>query len=452
MKYYFLIFLLIFLFNSSIKAQSGVLSLEDCIQIALKNNSTININRNLDYSSKEDVQGSYAGILPIIDLSASSRRTEWGEQEYEDDVPVGVDSAGNYVYERRIRTQPAGIRTSNGLNFGYTQNIFDGGEWWQAINYAKSQKRSSDYNLESVINTTVLNVQEAFFDLLKQQKLLEVNQLAVTRSEDQLNKTQKMFELGAVAKVDVYRSKVNLGNDKIQMLLQENAVLSAKHSLNLVMGQDPNTAIEIRPEFDLPGAFNNTDQLYEQAKMINPDLKKGEEDVHSMDLSISRSYAVLWPTLRGSLNYTRSNDVIRRVYSGFKKNWYLSWGLSLNINFFNGFRDKVRIQKSKLAMRNAQETLEETKRNLKSNIIRYVDSFNSYLNIIKINEENLEAAKEEYRLAEERYRIGSGTALEVREAQVNLTQAEETLVAAQYNARMTQANIEQLIGVIYTHM
>jgi outer membrane protein TolC len=61
----------------------------------------------------------------------------------------------------------------------------------------------------------------------------------------------------------------------------------------------------------------------------------------------------------------------------------------------------------------------------------------------------LEAAKEEFRLAEERYRIGSGTALEVREAQVNLTRAEETLVAAKYNARMTQAQLEQSMGIIY---
>ena len=90
------------------------------------------------------------------------------------------------------------------------------------------------------------------------------------------------------------------------------------------------------------------------------------------------------------------------------------------------------------------------KRNLKSNIVSQVENFNSYLEIISINEDNLEAAKEEYRLAEERYRIGSGTSLEVREAQVNLNRAEQTLVAAKYNARMTQASIEQALGVIYS--
>ena len=92
---------------------------------------------------------------------------------------------------------------------------------------------------------------------------------------------------------------------------------------------------------------------------------------------------------------------------------------------------------------------EETKRKLKSDIVNQIDSFNSYLQIIEINEANLEAAQEEFRLAEERYRIGSGTALEVREAQVNLNRAEQTLVAAKYNARMTQASLEQALGIIY---
>ena len=52
-------------------------------------------------------------------------------------------------------------------------------------------------------------------------------------------------------------------------------------------------------------------------------------------------------------------------------------------------------------------------------------------------------------MAEERYRIGSGTQLEVREAQVNLTGAEETLVRAKYGALVTQAMLANSLGMIY---
>ena len=449
MKVFILILVLTMLLFSNGFTQSEVLTLDNCIEIALTKNPNLLRTLNLDESAGEDVTASYSGILPTINLNAYSGRNQWGKQEYEDYVPVGIDTLGNYIYERRIRTSPADISNTNSFSVSVSQNIIDGGEWWQAIGYAKSQKRASEYTVESTINSTVLSVQNAFFNLLKQQKLYEVNQLAVTRSQDNLNKTEKMFELGAVAKVDVYRSRVNLGNDNIQMLLQKNAVLTAKQQLNLVMGRDPQTPVEIKPEFELESSFPDIDELFNQAREANPNLKKSEEDVYSSDLMVSRSWAVIWPSLGAGFSYNRSHEDIERVYKGWDRNWYMRWGVSLTWNLFNGFRDKVRIQQSKLALRNAQETYEETKRNLKSEIVQLVDNFNSYLEIIRINEDNLEAAQEEYRLAEERYRIGSGTALEVREAQVNLTRAEETLVAAQYNARMTQAQLEQALGIIH---
>jgi outer membrane protein TolC len=440
---------LIILLVSSGFAQGEALTLQNCIEIALAKNPTLLRTLNLDKSAEEDVQGSYSGILPTISLSASSGRVEAGEREVEGDVPVGVDSLGNVRYQRRIILQQGYITNFNNFGVSVTQNLLDGGEWWQGINYAKSQKRASEYTVESTINSTVLNVQDAFFNMLKQMKLLEVYQLAVGRSEDNLNKTEKMFELGAVAKVDVYRSRVNLGNDKINMLLQKNAVLTARQQLNLVMGRDPQTPLEIAPEFDLPDAFASVEDLVNQANQENPDLKRNEEDVNSYDIGVSRSWAVVWPAIGAFFNYNRANEGFERVYKSWDKNWSMNWGISLRWNLFNGFQDKVRIQKSKLALRNAQETYEETKRNLKSTIVQLVDNFNSYLEIIDINEQNLEAAQEEFRLAEERYRIGSGTALEVREAQVNLTRAEEILVAAKYNARMSQAQLEQALGVIY---
>lgn len=430
-------------------AQEEALSLQNCIEIALTKNPNLVRTLYTDKSADEDVIGSYSGILPAINISASSGRAEAGEREVEGDVLVGIDSLGNAIYERRIITQSGYITNFNNLGLSVNQNIFDGGEWWQAIGYSKSQKRASEYTVESTINSTVLNVQDAFFNLLKQQKLYEVNQLAVTRSQDNLNKTDKMFELGAVAKVDVYRSRVNLGNDKIQMLLQKNAVLTARQRINLIMGRDPQTPLEIIPEFDLPSAFPEVDELFNQAKEMNPDLKRNEEEVNSYDITVSRSWAVIWPALGAFFNYNRSNEGIERVYTGWDKNWSMNWGLSIRWNIFNGFSDKVRIQKSKLALRSAQETYEETRRNLKSTIVQLVDNFNSYLEIIDINEDNLEAAQEEHRLASERYRIGSGTSLEVREAQVNLTRAEEILVAAKYSARMSQAQLEQALGVIY---
>jgi outer membrane protein TolC len=259
-----------------------------------------------------------------------------------------------------------------------------------------------------------------------------------------------MFELGAVAKVDVFRSRVNLGNDKISMLLQKNAVTLAKNNLNLSMGREPSTPIKITTAgLEIHPEYSDTDDYIAQGLEKNPEIRKNEAEVSSQSLQTSRSYGVLWPAIGLFFNYNRSNEGIERVYTGWDKNWNLNYGVALRFNIFNGLQDKVRIQKSKLAERNAMERYEESKRNLRASVAQQINDFNSYLEIIEINEENLEAAKEEYRLAEERYRIGSGTQLEVREAQVNLTGAEETLVRAKYSALVTQAQLDNSLGMIF---
>jgi outer membrane protein TolC len=448
-----IIFISFVLMISIALGQGEKLSLDNCINIALKSNPNIKINTNLNESADEDVTGSYANILPSVNLNANTGRGETGPRIVEDNVPVGVDSSTlpwRTIYERQQLRQSAYVSTSNDLQLTISQNIFDGGYWWNAIGKAKSDKQSSDYNLASVKNSIVSNVQERFFNLLKQQKLIEVNELAVQRSEDQYNKTQKMFELGSVAKVDVYRSRVNLGNDKIALLQQKNSLVTAKHELNLIMGREPNTPLFIETELNLKPAYNNIDELTQATFQNNPNLMKSKQDVYSSELSVSLAKSAYYPRIGASFRYTRFNeDFDRTFYNEYDKNWSISYGIGLSFNLFNGFNDKVNVQKSKLALRNAQETYEDNRRILNASIVQLAENYNNYLEIINLNEENLEAAKEEYRLAEERYRIGSGTALEVREAQVNLTRAEQTLVAAQYNARIVQAQIEEQIGTIY---
>jgi outer membrane protein TolC len=447
----FTLFLLL-TFTISGYAQTKVLTLQDCIKIALKENANVKINRNLNESAEEGVVGSYSGILPTVNLTANTGRVEAGEREVEQDVPVGIDpdDSTRVIYDRSLILQPGYIADFNNFGISVNQNLFDGGEWWNAISYAKTQKEVSDRTLESTLNNTILDVQEKFFDLLKAQKLLEVNELAVSRSQDQLDKTQKMFDLGAVAKVDVFRSRVNLGNDKINMLLQKNAVSLAKNNLNLSMGRQPETPVDISAEgLEINQAYSSADEYVAEGLDKNPELRRSEAEVRSQSLQTSRAHGVLWPALGIFFNYNRSNEGIERVYGKWDKNWNINYGLSLRFNVFNGLRDKVQIQKAKLEERNALERYEDNKRTLKATIRQYINDFNSYLEIIEINEDNLEAAKEEYRLAEERYRIGSGTQLEVREAQVNLTGAEETLVRAKYSALVTQALLANSLGTMY---
>ena len=68
--------------------------------------------------------------------------------------------------------------------------------------------------------------------------------------------------------------------------------------------------------------------------------------------------------------------------------------------------------------------------------------------IAEINRTNLESANEDLRLAQERYKIGAGTLLEVIDAQLAVTQAKSTLVNAEYNYQIALSYLKLLINAL----
>lgn len=445
-----LICLFTLIFSIALFAQSddGILSLDDCVKIALENNVHINTSRNLARIAELNVRGSYSNILPKLDANLSGGRLKFGESTYLADVPVGVDADSNVIYEQRTVTTTGRERDSYSAGLTLSQNIFDGGFWWNDIKRSKLLKESGKFDLTTSENQVMKFVSQYYYDLLKNIKLLEVYSLAVGRSQDQVDRTQSMFEIGSVAQVDVYRARVNLGQDQIRYLNQKNTVSQSEQLLNLAMGRDPLTSIQIDTSVVFEAREVTLDRLLELSLENQPALRSQELDVKVQEMNVALAKSPFWPSFGLRLRYSRDNEDFEKVYSDFDKNWSYSIGMGVSWNLFNGFSDHVNLQTSKIELKNAKLSLADYKRTLRSDIRSLFNTYQAIVEIVEIDEKNNEAAREEYRLANERYRLGSGTSLELREAQVNLTEAEQILVAAKYNAIITYIELSEAIGMV----
>ncbi len=446
MKNFLILILILTIICLPLYAQesSQRLSLKDCIQIALEKNFQINTYKNLYEQANLGIKQAYSNILPKINTYFTAGKYKVGEATFLGDA---VDPITGEV--KQITLIREGFsRSTHSANLNIQQNIFDGGFWWNNIRQRKVEKMAADFNFRLTENQVIKLVAQYYFDLLKQLKLLEVYSLAVQRSKDQLNRAQQMYEIGSVAQVDVYRAKVNYGQDRISFLNQENVVKQAKQRLNIAMGNDPLTPIEIEPEFKFEHELPPLDNLIHTAMQNQPELKSKEMDVRSKELSVALAKSKFFPTLGISFNYNRDNELLKKIYTDLNKNWTISYGVRFSFNLFNGFSDQVNYQMSKVNLKNAKLELVDLKRNLISKIVDLYNNYKAILEIVEINKTNLEAAREEYRLAKERYRLGSGTSLELREAQVNLTQAEQILVSTEYNAIITYIELQEAVGTV----
>jgi outer membrane protein len=450
MKLWMLVLSLCFLIPVFAYGQTGnqKLTLNDCIEIALQNNTNLNTSRNMARLAELNVRGSYSNILPTISADASGGRLKWGKSTYLADVLVGFTPDSQAIYEQRTVTSDARSRNSYSASLTINQNILDGGYWWNNIRMNKIQNEAGKQDLIYSENQVIKIVSQYFYDLLKNKKLLEVYSLAVTRSQDQVNRTQSMYEIGSVAQVDVYRAQVNLGQDQIQYYQQKNTVDQSEQLLNLALGRDPLTAIEIDTTVSFKPKVIILDDLLDESVKSQPALRSQELAVKSKELSVALAKSAYYPTLGARFRYSRDNEILDKIYTDLNLNWSYSIGIGLSWNLFNGFADHVNVQKSKIDLKNSRLDLADYKRNLRSDIRNLYNSYNALLEIVKIDQKSLEAAREEYRLANERYRLGSGTSLELREAQVNLTEAEQVLVAAEYNAIITYIELYEATGKV----
>ncbi len=430
--------------------ESEKLSLQECIDIALRNNYDLRVAQINVESAENDITSSRSGWLPKINSSFSFGNYVQGKRTVKEDVPIGVDQDGNYIYEERLVQIAQTERKSYNASVSLDQHIYDFGRTGSGIRQAKAWRQYYEHSLFNTHNLVIANVHDKYYKLLKAMKLREVYAEAVRHAEENLEYNQTMLDVGLKSQAEIFQAKVNLGNRKTELINQINRIELAKADLNSAMGRYPATLIDI--EEDMPQPIfptYNFEEAVEIALQKNERLKAVDSEIKATEYAIRAAQARYAPSINARLGYDRNNDDIARVYSAkLDEDFTATIGARVSLNIFNGLADKAEVERQKLNNQLALEKLKEERRLLITQIREYFLLLKAYEDIIKINEENLQAYQENLRLQREKRRVGAGTELEVRQAQVDVIQAQETLVGAKYEAKINRAYLEAALGII----
>jgi len=447
-----LLFILLITIHVPLRGSDNlVLSLNDCIKIALKNNSQLKISeRNVDLSVM-DKMIARAYLLPTISTSFGSGKYIQGERVLQTDVPVGINpETGQMIYEQKQIIQDRVERNSHSASISLYQNIFDFGRSIYSIKQANAMNRAAESSLLSTRQSVILNVKTNYYNLLKAMKLQKVYEDAVELSEAQVKRVESMVEVGSASKAEWYQARVSFGENLRNLITQKNMVSMARADLNNALGRNPNTPFEIQedageaihPDYDFETAV-------ETALKNNPEIKSALQELRATSYGIRVAQSRYLPNIGVQARYSRNNDDIGRVYSPeLNRDFSVTMGIGLDLNIFNGFADHAAVQKADLNSQIAQERFAESQRVLIATVKQHFLSLQALKDIIEINQENLEAAEENLRLQQERRRVGAGTELEVSEAQVRVTEAQSTLVRAEYDSKIVKAQLEATMGII----
>ena len=390
-------------------------------------------------SSRQSVKGSYSSILPSVRFSGNMNESRFPTQT------GGYNQTTGEITLDKISSQ---ISASSAISI--SQNIYDGGVWWNTIRQAKNNYKIAEEFDRQIKSNIIRNVHTNYFNYLKASQLLDVARSNLMSSQQQLALAQQKYELGSAKKTDLLKAEVRFGQARVDVVNNDaglqNAYLSLKNAMGLI-GKDVDFSIkEVESPLDIVPEFETG---FELVQKFNPSVKAKQYQISAAELGEKIAKGSRLPIISANASMSGTADNIGDAISNSSNEQQrVNTGLSISIPIFSGNSISTRIQKAKIAVDKQESEYLTQLQDLSVQLQLSIDQLNNYQEIIPINETVLVSAEEDLKLAQVRYSQGSTTILEVLDAQVSVVRARSSLIRTKYDAYIQQANLKALLGTL----
>ena len=421
-------------------APARTLTLDDALRLALEQNPDLVRQRLLALSSEQDRIVARAAILPRLDFNASLSRTR------------SESPGGQHLIQGVVVTTPEQFDISNnyGVGLQVRQLVFDGGKWWNNLDAADLGLQSARAQVDEQRLQLGFLVEQRFYELVRTQRQLRVLGDAAARSRDQADFVQKLFDGGRATQADVYQARVNRDNDEIQRLGQESRVELARADLALAIGADPGEPLAVAEPprlMDDPAQPPPAGEAVQRALANRPSLRAAELATEANRKQARAAHGDYWPivSVAGTFNRgTRELGQFTDLNPGHSSQ--LSGSVNLNWNLFGGYVTDANVRKAEVQIALSENDLRTGRRNVAADVEKAVAQLAAARAQARVASQTLVTAQEGLRLARTRQQVGVGTQLEVRDAELKLTQSELTQVGALVDGREAEAALRRAQG------
>jgi outer membrane protein TolC len=416
---------------SLLASAQELLTVDDAINIALENNYNIRIARfNSEIAEVENTLGN-AGLLPTIDGSVNKS--------------FDVNDTRQEFFSGEVR-QGEGVENNALLgNIILDWTLFDGMRAVTNKQRLEAFEVQGQLLAQAEIEFTLAAVIATYYEAVQYAKQIESIETAIQLSAERKQLAADRERLGSGSGLEVLLATVDINADSSALVRQQFALLNTKALLNELMGRAPDVPYNITDRIDYRTDLNY-EELSQKIDLQSRELLLARNDLAIAEADKRTARANYSPAIgvQGSYNYLRAENEIgvlkSNQVSGFTYGFGARWSL------FDGFNKQRQSRVASIAVESRTESLEQTRLRLKTELYQLYTAFTMSTQLITIERKNLLVAQENLDIARERMRIGSITALELREAQRNLVDAEFRLFQVEYEAKVTETQLLRLSG------
>ncbi len=406
------------------------LTLENALDIALKQNFQIEIARNNLKIAENNNHAGNAGMLPNVAINIGDTPSQNNiRQEFSNGTSIVRD----------------GVNANNfNAQLALSMTLFDGGKMFATREKLNELERLGEQNLKAQIQNMLSQVIQSYYYILTQKNYLEVLQHLSDISDARLSLIITRLDVGLANVSDQYLAEIDRDASYQAVIAQQSAIFNAYASLNELLKFPADSSYQVQRKITYGSDLNRTglDPMFEQ----NPEFLAENSRVKVALQSEKEASAARYPKVTLSAAYGYLLTKSQAGFSLYNQAYGPTGTLTLSVPLFSGNVNKSNYRSAILQKKNADLTKDETVLALQVDYEQAWQLYDAASLQVKSGEQTVITADKYLSIMQQRYELGESTILELREAQRALNDSSYRLYSNQYLLKLAETDLLRLTG------
>ena len=477
-----------------------VLSLNDCIRLALSNNTDIRLDHSQIEFAQNNLHRSHGRFDPLVTSSFSDNRAK---------SPAITQVQGAAILDTLSQTTTLGYAQTfqTGTNFqtSFNASKLSTNDSLSLVNpsiatdlqFAVTQPLLRNFGLfpnrapiliarrnlnqarsvfQGEVNDIILQTVGNYWNVVLARESLTVQRKSLEEAQKSYDHDKKALGLGALPPLDIYRSESQVASRRVGVIQAEYALKQAEDQFRRVIGADLDPAmrvldLELTDQPEPLGALPSTDIATTLARALvnRPELEATRQQLAADELNIRLAHNSLKPDLELSGFYS-GNGVAGNQFNtaappvlvsrtglgdGLSQSFhftYPAYGASLSLTLpIRNHSAEANLADASVSRRRDQYQQRRNTQNITLEVTNAVHALEQTKLSMEASKVALDLAQQSLHADERKYELGAETVFFVLDAQTQLAQAALNLIQAQVNFQIAVAQVDHSTGDLMEH-
>jgi outer membrane protein len=419
-----------FITVGSLQAQAP-LTVQDAVEIALKNNYDIQIAKSTAQIAAVNNNSGNAGMLPNVNLNVAENL---------------ANTNINQKYTNGLDLQRSGVGSTNlSANVALDWTLFDGMKMFATKHRLEELEAQGGFNLKEQIQQTVSQVMGGYYGLVGQKMQIKATETALELVKKRYEIINTQYTVGVVSAFELNQVTIDQNTYTSNLLLLQSDFKNQKMSFNVLLGRDAGVEFAVVDIIDTDTLL--TLPAVETAiSSKNFSLLAAQKSIDVARLQYREISAQKMPLIRLNSSYAYSRQTSQAGFTLLNQSNGLNAGITATMPLFRSVSIRnqltttgIQIKSSTLAYDKLQSTVDAAYR-------QAYNDYQTYITIAGMEKANAQLALDNYKIAEGRLQQGLSSLLQVKEADRNWQDAQNRHITAQYNLKLAEIELKKLLG------